>query len=117
MAVGVGTLSELALLSARAGRDARLATLASIFAQDKMNALGSESGESEGAFCDYLDSHGQVLDDGGRAAAGTVFIRRWSVSSLAAEPDILLLQVVVSVSVSPSLEARLVDLRARRVGG
>ena len=113
----MGALGGLALLSARGARDSRLATIALVLAQDKMNALHSESWGSTGAFHDYLDSRGQALDEGGPAGDGTVFVRRWSVTPLASDPDTVRLQVVVSVNINPSLQARLSGLRTRKVGG
>ena len=144
LAIGVGALSELALLSARAGRDSRLATLASLFAHDKMNELGSDAWSGGGGlspappetldtctegYCDYLDSSGRVLGAGSLPMPGTVFVRRWSVEPLPANPvNTLVLQVVVSTGSSADatwadeahrslVAAYLMGLRTRKAGG
>ena len=47
-------------------------------------------------YVDYLDHAGQWVGTGARPPAGTVFVRRWSVSGVAAaRGDLLVLQVIV----------------------
>ncbi len=47
-------------------------------------------------YVDYLDHAGQWVGTGARPPAGTVFVRRWSVSGVAtARGDLLVLQVLV----------------------
>jgi prepilin-type N-terminal cleavage/methylation domain-containing protein len=47
-------------------------------------------------YVDYVDAHGCALGGGQVPPAGTTSIRRWAISPMDANPDILVLQVVVT---------------------
>jgi type II secretory pathway pseudopilin PulG len=106
--VGVLALTELSTLAIRAADRSRLASAASLAADQKLEQLRAmpfgfdESGaavqdaalavsppdtlsrNTDGYF-EYLDASGRALDgDAGTAAA---FIRRWSIAPLAAHPE------------------------------
>ena len=68
-------------------------------------------------YVDYLDERGNAIDAGGPAAPRhTVFIRRWSITPLAAVPsDAIVLHVRV-ISRDPHGEVELVTVRARAAG-
>lgn len=78
-------------------------------------------------YVDYLDQYGRWLGTGGRPPQATVYIRRWSVEPLPANPNnTLILQVLVTRSVSRGPadnagstarlpdEARLVSVKTRK---
>jgi hypothetical protein len=131
--VGVGAGSELLLVSTQANRGARVTTLASMLARGKMEQLrgldetelspspaGSLDRNTDG-YCDYLDGAGRLLDAGvGPLESmpppdGTVFIRRWSVEPLPANPDnTIVLQVLVTTNHDRG--ARFVSLKTRKAG-
>jgi hypothetical protein len=136
LVVGVGALAQLVLVSTQANRGSRVTTLASILAQEKMEHLrgltwgsaefspspvGSLSRNTAG-YCDFLDGSGRPLGDGLGSPTppdGTVFIRRWSVEPLPANPDTtVVLQVDVIAPRDRRLpdESRLVSVRARKAG-
>lgn len=61
-----------------------------------LQASGPVTGAGEEGYVDYLDRDGRWVGAGPEPPAGTAFVRRWSVTSLAAPAgDALLLQVVV----------------------
>ena len=61
-----------------------------------LQASGPVTGTGGDGYVDYLDRDGRWIGTGPQPPAGTAFVRRWSVSPLAAAGgDPLLLQVVV----------------------
>ena len=78
-------------------------------------------------YVDYVDAHGCGLGGGAVPAAGSTFIRRWSIAASDVGPDTLILQVLVTrrgirtsapaggASARMPDEARLVSLKTRRV--
>ena len=46
-------------------------------------------------YCDFLDGSGRWLSGATRAPAGAAWTRRWSITSLPGEDDVLVMQVVV----------------------
>ena len=61
-----------------------------------LQASGPVIGPAADGYVDYLDRDGRWLATGSQPPAGTAFVRRWSVTPLAAPgSDALLLQVVV----------------------
>ncbi len=61
-----------------------------------LQASGPVTGPGGDGYVDYLDRDGRWIGTGAQPPAGTAFVRRWSVSPLAAaDGDPLLLQVVV----------------------
>lgn len=103
IAIGVAPLFGVA---AGRNRAARLQTLATLLAAQKLEELKAEdpagldrspeaSLETDiPGFVDYLDERGALTDDSTRRAA---FIRRWSIEPLPANPsNVLVLQVLVT---------------------
>jgi prepilin-type N-terminal cleavage/methylation domain-containing protein len=126
-ALALTSLAQLFVIATRANTDARRATFASILAAEKIEqlrslgpdlapaGLSSLSANIPGA-CDFLDGYGRSLGTGTSPLPGTVYIRRWSVESIASDPDTF----VVQVAVFPSLWRGAVDPRAsdaRSFGG
>ena len=93
--VGVASLSQLFVLSARANRIANTASMTVLLAEEKMEQLRADttglvpsppdalSANREGYF-DGLDPSGRPLGDGTSTTlpSGVVYIRRWSVEPL-----------------------------------
>jgi hypothetical protein len=53
--------------------------------------------ENVAGFVDYLDRSGNKLGGGARPPSGTVYVRRWSIQPLPADPDnALIIQVLVT---------------------
>lgn len=168
--VGIGALTQLFLISAHANRGSRIATFASVLAEEKMEQLRGlawgfddqglpvsdittdtsvvpESpvdgtglgpspigalGRNTAGYCDFLDGAGRSLGGGESPPDGTVFIRRWSVEPLPANPyNTIVLQVLVTATRDRGAsggtdaetdvrrlpdEARLVGVKTRKVG-
>jgi prepilin-type N-terminal cleavage/methylation domain-containing protein len=54
--------------------------------------------QNHDGFCDFLDQYGRPLGTGGAVPAGTMYIRRWSIEPLPANPNnTIVLQVMVTV--------------------
>ena len=123
LSVGVATLAAVSGLAIRAADDARRASVASVAADQKLEALRAlswgydelggavtavELGMSPGdaltrnvdGYFEYLDAAGRepVPDDEGRSAAVPSFVRRWSIQPLPAHP---LTSIVIEVLVVP----------------
>jgi len=138
-AVALSALAYLFVIAVQANADARRATFASVLAAQKMEQLrglgddlspqasGSLS-QNVAGLCDFLDEYGRSLAGGLTPPSGTVYIRRWSIESVASGPaDTLLVQVVVirrmwrgGVNVAASDQrllggAQVVTLKTRRV--
>ena len=106
--VGVASLAQLAVVSARANGIANATTMTLLLAQQKMEQLrgdrtalspsppGALSAPTEG-FVDYIDRIGASL--GGASTTpppGAVYIRQWAIEPLAGSPgNAILLQVLV----------------------
>jgi len=84
-------------------------------------------GTNTDGYCDFVDRFGRVIDGGTTPPRGTVYVRRWSIEPLPANPaNALVLQVLVSRAggrASPDTgpagvrvpdEARLVSVRTRK---
>src|SRR5438477_928790 len=77
---------------------------------------------STAGYCDYVDAFGNSLGGGSVPPAGTVYIRRWSIEPLPADPaDSLVLQVLVTTARNRSAaatrlpnEARIVSVKTRK---
>jgi hypothetical protein len=132
--VGVGAGSQLLLVSTQANRGARVTTLGSILARGKMEQLrGLDEADlvpspprsldrNTDGYCEYLDGAARLLGAeslGTMPPDGTVFIRRWSVDPLPANPDnTIVLQVLVTTrrDRGATLSPRLVSLKTRNAG-
>src|SRR3954447_13771765 len=98
VAVAVTALAQLFVIATQTNADARRASFASILATQKIEQLrtlgpdldphGPDALRSDvdGA-CDFLDEYGRSLGTGSSPLPGTVYIRRWSVEPLPADPD------------------------------
>lgn len=140
IAVALTTLTQLVAISIHAGARARRSSIASVLAQEKLEALWSHGGSlvpqpaasldvNTPGLCDFLDEHGRSLGTGSTPPAGTVYVRRWSITPVSADPAAsLLLQVAVAPRVAHGAAlpsgadprqfggAQLMAIRARRVG-
>jgi prepilin-type N-terminal cleavage/methylation domain-containing protein len=120
-AIGV---AELLAVTLAATQSARVQTSALVLASQKMEQLravawgdadlspspGAALSNNTNGYVDYLDLRGRLIGSGGAAPAGAVYIRRWAIASLAADPsNALVLQVLVTT--------RTRDAEARAGGG
>ncbi|MCC7416823.1 MAG: prepilin-type N-terminal cleavage/methylation domain-containing protein [Acidobacteria bacterium] len=90
MSVGITALAHLFVLAMAANVRARASTIATMLAQEKMEQLradGDLAPSPAGALARDLAGYHDAADGG--------FVRRWSVEPLPADPDVLVLQVVV----------------------
>jgi prepilin-type N-terminal cleavage/methylation domain-containing protein len=89
LAVGLGSLAQLALLARRGAHSAAVTTLAAVLAQDKLEQLrAAEWPEAASAnCCEFFDAHGRRLADGPSPPVGTQFVRRWSIEPIALVPQ------------------------------
>jgi prepilin-type N-terminal cleavage/methylation domain-containing protein len=115
LVVGVGSLTQLALLARRATQAADLITLAAILAQDKMEQLrAAEWPEAASAgCCEFFDAAGRRLADSASAPIGTAYVRQWSVEPVALIPESARV-VQVWVAAHGSETVRLAGVRSRR---
>jgi type II secretory pathway pseudopilin PulG len=133
------SLAQVVLIAARALQEARLASLASVLAQQKMEELRALAWgfDAEGlhlsdeglapspadamarnvaGYCEFLDERGERLGDGTDPPAGTAFVRRWSIAPLESSPDnTVILQVLVARR-DDRVDARLVGIKTRKAG-
>jgi prepilin-type N-terminal cleavage/methylation domain-containing protein len=64
-------------------------------------------------YVDYLDARGRWVGTGSSLPRGVVYIRRWSVEPLPADPDTLLLQVLVTTARRDAQAAAIGGIRRR----
>jgi prepilin-type N-terminal cleavage/methylation domain-containing protein len=145
----LAAIAPLFALSVHANTAARTITVATLLAAAKMEQLRSlpwafdASGRpiddprlapspsdalqrNTAGFCDFVDGAGRLLGETTTPSPGAVYLRRWSIEPLPADPaNALVLQVLVtqrfnrSIEVGPARahapdEARLVTVRARK---
>jgi len=100
LAGAVVSLAGLSTLAIRTNTLARERTLATVYSLQKLEELcrdarrlstspGDALESDTPGFIDYLDRHGAVVG----AAAGVVFVRRWSVTEMPADANLLAIQV------------------------
>jgi prepilin-type N-terminal cleavage/methylation domain-containing protein len=118
LAVGLTTLAHLYVVAVGANDRARETTRAALFARQKIEQLlaapslassppAALEGNVEGCF-DLIDGRGRGVNGGEPA----VFIRRWSVEPLQADPaNTLVLQVRVLAARPGTADVRLMSLR------
>jgi prepilin-type N-terminal cleavage/methylation domain-containing protein len=116
LAVGLGSLAQLALLARRGAQSAAHISLAAVLAQDKMEQLRAAEWPDAASVgcCEFFDAQGRRLADGAAAPpAGTQYVRRWSVQPVALLPESAR---VMRVWVEPRgfAAVRLIGVRARR---
>jgi type II secretory pathway pseudopilin PulG len=121
-------LAQMFALSSAKNTAARNGSSAMVLAGQKMEQLrglvwgidldeGGDLGASAPGFADYADQAGNLLSSGGGIPAGTVYVRRWSVTAMPSKSDVLILQVLVTrfPPASAADAARLITLRSRNV--
>ncbi len=135
LVIGLAALAQLLTLSTRVNNSARTTTVATVVAKQKMEEMLSDTGlspspadslkRSTSGYHDFVDKSGRPLGGGSSPPAGTVFIRRWSVEPLPANPaNTLVLQVLVTARVNRGVddtagvrrlpdEARLISVKRR----
>ena len=118
--VGVAGLAQSFAIASRANRSARATTVAALLAQQKMEQLhglawsidpyGVPLGDAAlspspagaldantAGYCDFADRGGSVLGAGTTPPSGAIYVRRWSIGPLPANPaNTLVLNVSVA---------------------
>lgn len=147
--VALAALAQLFALAVNANTAARTITVATLLAADKMEQLrslawgfdatglpvadpGLATSPSDAlkrntaGFCDFVDERGRLIGEATTPPPGAVYLRRWSIEPLPADPaNTLVLQVQVTQRFSrtievgaaraqPPDEARLVTVRTRK---
>jgi hypothetical protein len=118
VAVGILTgavvaLAGLASVATRTSAITRERSLATVLARQKMEALSrdvsslamspaSAWAEDTPGFVEFLDPHGRVV----RGPGGGAFVRRWSVTPLPSDANLLAIQVEVAACRTPPRAAR-----------
>ncbi|MEI6668406.1 MAG: hypothetical protein WCP29_09645 [Acidobacteriota bacterium] len=111
MAIGILTtavvsLAGLAAVAVRTVSATRDRTVSAAMAAQKLEQLSIAAGTlttspsdaaslDRAGFVEYLDAAGVVVGTS-NAARGVVFVRRWAVSPLAADPDLAIIHVTVA---------------------
>jgi prepilin-type N-terminal cleavage/methylation domain-containing protein len=134
LVVGLAALAQLVTLSTRVNGSAKAITVSTIVAAQKMEQLLSDAvlspspadslKRNTSGYCDFADKHGQSLGTGSVPPAGAVYVRRWSIDPLPADPaNTFVLQVFVTGRLNVSAdntavtrrpdEARLVSIKTR----
>ena len=127
LAGAVTSLAGLAHAAVRAASLSRERSLADVAALDKIESLsrdvrplvlspGDTLSADVSGFIEYLDARGAAAAGGDR-----VFVRRWSVAPVRADPDLLAIQVEVAPSRArdggragdPAARVRLATVRSR----
>jgi prepilin-type N-terminal cleavage/methylation domain-containing protein len=149
VAVALAGLAQLFVMSTNANSRAKSTTLATVLAIDKMEQLrslmwgfdslglplsdprlaaspSSALRQNIVGFCDFLNKAGQSVGEGRVPPLGTIYVRRWSIEPLPADPgNVLVLQVLVTQRFPRDIsdganrsrlpdEARLVSIKARK---
>ena len=147
--VALAALAPLFALSINANTAARTMTVATVLAASKMEQLRSltwafDAGgfpiadprlgaspsdalqRNSPGFCDFVDEYGGLVGEATTPPPGAVYLRRWSIEPLPADPaNAIILQVLVTQRFSrgiefgagraqPPDEARLVAVRTRK---
>jgi len=119
MVVAAAGLAQSFAIASRANRSARATTMAALLAQQKMEQLrglawsvdpfgvplgdaalgasppGSLDANTAG-YCDFVDASGNALGGGTTPPSGAIYVRRWSIDPLPANPGTLVLNVSVA---------------------
>jgi type II secretory pathway pseudopilin PulG len=108
--VALSALVQLLSAAALATRRARILTIATVLAQQKieeLSTLAATGGVAASSppdalernidgYCDFVDASGAIVGRGVPAPASAEFVRRWAIEPLAASPTTLMLQVVAA---------------------
>lgn len=137
--VALVSLAQVILIATRVNQDARLSSMASVLAQQKMEQLRalawgfdgdglprSDEGlapspadaiaRNRAGYCEFLDEGGRMIGGGAESPEpGTIFVRRWSIEPWPASADTLILQVLVT-RVDARGDVRLVAVKTRKTG-
>jgi prepilin-type N-terminal cleavage/methylation domain-containing protein len=127
LACALGSLAGLGAISTDVNRRARDATLAVELAGQKMEELwghvdlGPSPGDSLGRntqhYCDFLDARGLIVAAGTVPPVTTMYVRRWSVTSLpGGSAGAVVLQVAVRLAAGRSGGVTLVSVKTRSAG-
>jgi prepilin-type N-terminal cleavage/methylation domain-containing protein len=117
MSTATIAVAQLSILSARANRLARSNTMTTVLASQRLEQLQSAAWaeltpsppeallRSTDGYVDYLDANGRTLGGGRTPPRGAVFVRRWTITRIAAG-DALMIQVsVVSIGAAEHVVA------------
>jgi prepilin-type N-terminal cleavage/methylation domain-containing protein len=143
VAVGVASLAQLFVVSARAGRNAHATSTTLLLAQQKMEELRADAADSAlsptaalsantPGYFEYIDRIGvSVSGDAATPPGSAVYVRRWAIEPLeggsgSAGGAIVLKVLVLQLTGGPSGEgssvarapgeARLVSVKTRKAG-
>ncbi|HKY22284.1 MAG TPA: hypothetical protein VJM31_13810 [Vicinamibacterales bacterium] len=109
-------LAQLAAVSIKVNAEAKYRTLAMIAATQKVEQLRAEPALVDvEAAVEHLNSSGEVVCEGPLACAGALYVRRWSVRSVALVPNAVLIQVSAQHAHRHIGEVHLVTIRGRNV--
>ena len=122
VAIGVASLAQLIVLSARANRIAATTSVTLLLAEQKMEELlSSPADPSNQSHVDYLGPGGASLAvdtvplPTGTPPLGTAYICRWSTTPLADRPgEAIAIQVLVAPWPDAAGQSRLVSVKTRR---
>jgi len=123
VAVGVASLAQVIVLSARAARIASTTSVTLLLAGQKMEELiGNAANPPDYDRIDYLGSDGAALGfekiaPAGTPPSGTAYIRRWSVTALEdGAGESIAIQVWVTPWPDAPGQTRLVGVKRQRAG-
>ena len=129
LTVAVLSIAQVIAVATRANAAARTSALAVMLAAQKLEQLRTLTWSFDAAgapvsdmttggaldrdvdgYCDWLDASGRTVPRESAAA----FVRRWSVAPLPANPDTLVLQVLVSSATGRLADTRFVTVKTRK---
>ena len=123
MTTAVAMLARLFVLSVETNLTSRHRTYAAVLAQQKLEELRAEAFEASSGYTavggvEYLDRSGQVVDVGTDSSGRGVYMRRWTIDPLPADPINAVVIQVEAARKNPELQlldrSRLVTVKARR---
>ena len=148
VAAALAALVQLVILATAANARAKTTTMATVLAAQKMEQLRSlewsfdrfegplsdprlvaspsdSLRKNSAGFCDFVDRNGQSLGERTDPPARAVYVRRWSIEPLPADPgNVLVLQVLVTQRFTRAVgehanrrlpdEARIISIKARK---
>ena len=132
LAASLVSIAALFGLAIRSNLAARNTTVATVLAQQKLEALRAVTwtgliespanalDDNTPGFVDHVDQFGEIRGSAADPAADAIFTRRWAIEPLPATADTLVIQVRVmrttvrSVAGRVAEEARLTTVRTRR---
>jgi prepilin-type N-terminal cleavage/methylation domain-containing protein len=118
--VGVASLAQLIVLSARANRLAATTSVTLLLAEQKMEELlGDPADSTNEGHVDYLGASGVSLATpisvpSGTPPPGTAYVCRWSIAPLPDSPGASIVQVWVAPWPDTSGQTRLISVKTRK---